>query len=191
MLNKMAVRLSKRLLSHQVITEDILDIYVYGFELIISSLISTTLILLIGLLLNMFFPTVAFLVVFILLRSFSGGYHAKTYAWCSLITLGTYITVLTLSKFLDVPWIAYWILAGVGLGLLMILAPIENPNKQLSFAQKRKFKIISCIIFALFVSVGICLKEIVTQVSDVIFFTLVSDLFLLFMKNKKGKELKR
>ena len=48
MLNKMAIKLSNRLLHNKVITEDVLDVYVYGFELIISSLVNTLVIILAG-----------------------------------------------------------------------------------------------------------------------------------------------
>lgn len=187
MLNKMAMKLSDRLLRNGVITEDILDIYVYGFELIISSLTNIITVLLVGILINRFFQTLAFLFVFILLRSFSGGYHANTYVKCSIVTFSTYALVLLVSNFLIVPKMVYLALLLIGFVILCIFAPIKNPNKELTVMKARIFKVLSASIFTLLVTAGMFLKESLTSISNVIFFTLVSVLLLLFVKNKRER----
>ena len=118
MLNKMAKKLSNRLLKNEVITEDVIDVYVYGFELIISSLVNTLVIILAGSLLGEIVQTMSFLFVFILLRSFTGGYHANTYTKCSIVTFSTYVTVLLLSHYINIPKFAYMILLILGVIIL-------------------------------------------------------------------------
>lgn len=54
------------------------EIYVYGIELLISSFISTTVILLIGISTNTFFESVIFLISFSVIRVYTGGYHSMT-----------------------------------------------------------------------------------------------------------------
>ena len=56
-----------------------LDIYIYGFELLVSSVIETISLLLIGLLTGKFVETVIFIISFSSIRVFSGGYHANSY----------------------------------------------------------------------------------------------------------------
>ena len=73
MLNKTAASLANRLMLHGVITNDVLDIYIYGFELLLSFLFSTTLMVISGFLINKIPETIVFLTVFILLRSFTGA----------------------------------------------------------------------------------------------------------------------
>ena len=189
MLKKIAVNLSKRLLSHNMITEELFDIYVYGFELLVSSLFSTVTVLLIGSILGRILQTIAFLITFILLRSYTGGYHANTYFLCSLVTFSSFGLVLTLSELLFVPIYVYLLFAVSGVVIVLLFAPIENKNKKLSDKKRVKFKIVSFILFVIIVSFGICIKNVAESVSNVIFFALLADIILLFIKNKKGRRI--
>lgn len=60
------------------------DIYVYGYEIIISTVITFALLAITGLLFGKFIEAVAFFCVFYFLRRRTGGYHAKTYFKCNL-----------------------------------------------------------------------------------------------------------
>lgn len=188
MLNKIAVKFTNNLLLHNSITREAYDIYVYGFELLISFLFSVTTILLFGTILGCFYQTVAFLIVFILLRSYSGGYHAKTYAMCTIVTFSTFGIVLLLSKYIFVNYIGYLILGAVGITILSIFAPIEHPNKKTSSNQKRRHKAICIILFVVFISAGIWMITVQPLVGNTVFYSLIADLLLLFIKNRKGKE---
>ena len=188
MLNKIAVKFTNNLLLHNSITREAYDIYVYGFELLISFLFSAITILLFGTILGCFYQTVAFLIVFILLRSYSGGYHAKTYAMCTIVTFSTFGIVLLLSKYIFVNYIAYLILGAVGITILSIFAPIEHPNKKTSSNQKRRHKAICIILFVVFISAGIWMITVQPLVGNTVFYSLIADLLLLFIKNRKGKE---
>ena len=192
MLNKIAIILSKRLLAHNTIDEELFDIYVYGFELLFSSLMSTSIIFVVGMLLGRIIETILFLITFVLLRSFTGGYHANSYLLCALVTSLSYGFVLLLSELMKVSINAYIILALVGLVVLLILAPKEHPNKKLTPKKKIKFKIISIIIFVLIMIVGIYIKINSNNgvAKDVIFFALLADFLLLFIKNRRERRLK-
>ena len=71
-----------------------LDIYIYGFELLVSSVIETISLLLIGLLTGKFVETVIFIISFSSIRVFSGGYHANSYLKCFIVTIAYYLLVL-------------------------------------------------------------------------------------------------
>lgn len=185
MLNKIATSLAKKLISNKTISEEMLDIYVYGFELLISFLFSTTIVIACGMILNRMSQTIAFLCVFIFLRSFTGGYHAKTYLFCSVVTLLTYGIVLLASSLMEVTIIYYVLILIVGIILLIIFAPIKHPNKEIVPKQRIKYKLISLILFFLFSTVGILLIKISNDTSSAIMFTLIADLVLLFIKNRK------
>ena len=188
MLNQIATKLSQRLLLKQVITADYFDIYVYGFELLISSLLSTSLILIFGILMGQLLQTITFLIVFILLRSFSGGYHANTYIFCSIVTFSCFGIVLLLSHFVTIHWGLYFLLAVVGILLLLTFAPIENPNKKITPAQRKKHKKTSVILFSVMVLLGLLLTIFFPSIGSTIFFTLIADLILLFIKTKRKEK---
>ena len=55
-----------------------MSIYVYGIELMISSLIGTIVVLTMGILFKSVIESIIFMVSLSLIRFFSGGYHAQT-----------------------------------------------------------------------------------------------------------------
>ena len=56
-----------------------IEVYAYGIELLISTVITTLLITLAGILTNSFFECVIFQAAFSLIRVYTGGYHCMTY----------------------------------------------------------------------------------------------------------------
>ena len=190
MLNKIAYKIANKLLANKAIKEEVLDIYVYGLELLLSSIFSAGVIITIGTLLGRFPETVAFLITFSVLRSFTGGYHANSYWKCSVITLSVFGIVIILSEIISVQLFWYGILTIIGILLLLIFAPVDNPNKRLTVEQKSKFKIVSLGVFAVIITIGLCLNLIHSNINDVIFFALIADIFLLFIKNPKERRIK-
>lgn len=132
--------------------------------------------------------TIVFLIVFILLRSFSGGYHAKAYSFCSFVTFSIYTLIMLFCRYLPINYIAFLILFLLGNILLFAFSPIKNPNKEISYEKSIQHKITSLLLFSTFCIIGITLIEIYAALSYTIFYTLCADILLLFPKNKKGKE---
>lgn len=76
--NKLAKWICCRLRAKQVIDEEYEEVYVYGLELILSFLISTSIILVIGILFGQIISTLTFLATFILIRQYT---HFWEYAF--------------------------------------------------------------------------------------------------------------
>ena len=189
MLTKTAAYLANRLLSHGTISKDELDIYVYGFELLLSFTFSTTLIMIAGCIMGKALETVAFLTVFILLRSFSGGYHSDTYGKCFILTFLIYAMTMIISDCVKISWIFYIPLLIIGTVVLFIKAPIENPNKELTDQEAKRHKLTSIILFTLFCLSGICVNVFSKVIGTTVYVALVTDLVLLFVKtNYKNHE---
>ena len=100
MLHHCAEYLTDFLYRHAAVSLQKRAIYVYGIELTLSTGASFLSIVLFSLFLASPFSSLVFLLVFISLRSFSGGYHAETYRNCFLITNSTYLASFALSKIL-------------------------------------------------------------------------------------------
>lgn len=139
------------------------EIYRYGLEIGISSLLNIFIILLLGILLNGFLESVIFLVVFIITRLITGGYHADTYLRCNILTCSSFVIVFALFKFIlkyhnPAILIAIQIINAVSYTVLCLLyAPVENENKPLSKDEQKKFKILSLISGSLYVIISILL----------------------------------
>lgn len=127
-----------------------LEVYTYGMELILSSLIEFLLLLTIGSFLNKTIDTLVFVISFSLIRFFTGGYHAKTYLRCGVVTILTYLFVIISTELLllcDFKWLITICLIIFIFSFCIICkyAPIENENKEIH--NKKKFKIISVTVF--------------------------------------------
>lgn len=124
------------------------EVYIYGIELLISSLIGNLLVLIVGIVSGYFLESVIFMVSLSAIRFFSGGYHAKTYLWCDTVYLISYALTMLFYK-LVMCGLGYGVYAFAGAlivitAVIMIMfAPVENENKKIDEKSKKKFKIIS------------------------------------------------
>ena len=176
MLYKISERLADRLLIKGAIIPENKDIYVYGLQLFISFLFSSLSIILIGLLIGKLLVTTTFLIIYILLRSYSGGYHANSYIACFAITISVYLAVLLFTELLSVNCIAFIILLFSGIILLYIFAPIQNIHKRVLAKDRNKYRIISICLFCLFVVLGMVLSIYNPILGNAVFYTLCADL---------------
>ena len=130
-------RVTKFLLETNVITSDEIEIYQYGFDLIVKIIIHTFLILIIGFLFGHFLEMVSFLVTYAWLREYAGGYHARTSKGCYYCTILVTIFVLVM----------FFIFRQLNVGLICICmlisgiviwrgSPQEAPTKPLSEKEK-------------------------------------------------------
>ena len=124
------------LLKGQFIDKEDYELYYLGNEVIVSTGITSFIILLIGLMLKNLFGAIIFLICFISIRNFSGGYHAKTRWGCLLTTVVSYISSYYITE-LQMKY-ANSILTGLLIAEVLIsgliflrYAPIENKNKKL------------------------------------------------------------
>ncbi len=78
----------------KVVPEEQREVYEYGFELSISSVIGILIVLAIGLVSRRFWESVVFYIVFCFTRLFTGGYHAPNHILCKVTFAGVLLAVL-------------------------------------------------------------------------------------------------
>lgn len=131
------------------------EIYVYGIELLISSLIGIVLVLGLSIGLGKVWSGVVFLAVFILVRQYTGGYHADTYVRCNAAFVLTYLLTVGIWIFCrvhDLKVAVWFILLGAYI-IMAVLAPVENKNKPLDDEEVKKYKWKSIVIYSAFIMV--------------------------------------
>lgn len=89
-MDKIASKLVNDLVSLAVIDRRDIDIYRYGLEVLLLSLLQIFSILFIAFFVGNFFETVVYFAAFIPMRLFAGGYHASTRSRCYLLSLFVY-----------------------------------------------------------------------------------------------------
>lgn len=139
MLYKIANLLSKNLAAKLNDTEEKVEIYTYGLELIISTLCAWLSILFISLILNDVLSGVIFISFYSTLRFFVGGYHAKSYLKCFIVSNITYCIILLLEQNIVIInknlLIAFLLLNSV---FILRKNPLVNPNQPIGIELQKK-----------------------------------------------------
>lgn len=168
-----------------------LDIYIYGFELLVSSVIETISLLLIGLLTGKLIDTIIFIISFSSIRVFSGGYHANSYLKCFIVTVAYYLLVLfSADIMLAFPNITIILIAIITLLLSFILFILMSPvkSKSKSILNYKKQKILSIISLCINAILPIILLTIYqNKILIIVYPTIICvDVLIIIESLKKG-----
>lgn len=164
-------KILKYICNKKVIDNDEIDVYKYGIEITLSSVLNIFLILIIAAATNTLSVGIVFLIVFISVRKYTGGFHADTYLTCNLTFVCCYMLVLILLRinFMQNVIIHISMILMCFLTILF-LCPIENKNKKI--VNKRKMKIISFFAYLFWYAVSVAFIYINPILSRGILFTL-------------------
>jgi Membrane protein putatively involved in post-translational modification of the autoinducing quorum-sensing peptide len=175
MLNHLSDYIVDFLLRKKVISQENREIYIYGYQIIISSVSGVIIIIIIGTMLKCLFESFIFLGVFILTRQCSGGYHAKTFLKCCLLFVSSYLAILVLEQFMIDKITIYHIICLMLVYIFTILkyAPIENKNKKLLDKNKALNRKKSIVISLFWLFVVIELYPLSHKLSLLIVLTLI------------------
>ncbi|MDO9492053.1 accessory gene regulator B family protein [Acetobacterium sp.] len=147
----MAERITDILVSNEIIIAENRNLYAYGLQQGLLMIFNIATIMGIGIVLNMVWESIIFLLTFIPLRSNTGGYHAKTQLRCYLYSVA--MITATLMGIKIIPWtgiicIALTLVAGM---IIFFLAPVEAVNKPLGQVEKAVYKKRTRFFLVLFV----------------------------------------
>ncbi|MFI3200966.1 MAG: accessory gene regulator B family protein [Eubacteriales bacterium] len=98
-MEKIATKLSDYILRKNVITQEMYEIYRYGFQVGIEVTLCTIVCLLIALLLGMFLEFIIFFAVFSAVRSYGGGLHMAHYRTCFVCSCMIEVVALLVAKY--------------------------------------------------------------------------------------------
>ena len=104
MIHVMADRIACFFVQKEIIEQDKSEIYSYGMELMISTVINGVLIVISAIVMNVFVQTIVLLIPFCLLRRLAGGYHAKTHIGCAAGFISVYWASISLIRFIPMQW---------------------------------------------------------------------------------------
>jgi len=128
---KIVDKIVVRLIEDGAIEEEDREIYEYGLHYGIATLINILCTLLIGLCMGMFVEAVLFMIVYIPLRSYAGGIHAKTELRCFIYSNLIVVVILAVGKLLADTLIVQLIAGIIAAGIIIFFAPVEDQNKPL------------------------------------------------------------
>lgn len=129
-LERTAEKIALLLESKSIILIEDVPLYSYGLSLLLSSAGTLFSVLFLSILCGRFFPAVTFLLFFIPLRMYSGGYHTSTFLRCYLTFMALFASFLFLLFLIPeksaVPCILFCL--SVSVFLITRYAPVTHPN---------------------------------------------------------------
>lgn len=142
MIENQANKLSKLLIDYNIIASDDYEVYSYGLQLILATILKGAGLTIIALLMDVFKEFIVFIAFFSVLRVYAGGYHSKSYLNCFITTAISTFALIGLAVIFKnmIGLIILTILLLISCGLVIKFAPIESENKPLSEGQKEKFR---------------------------------------------------
>lgn len=178
MISKISSLLSRRIGVKLNSSDDEIEVFAYSIEVLSSLLINIVLLLIVAVILNKEIELFVFLVFFSGLRTFAGGYHAKTHAECILLSLTLFLIIALCSTYItDIGGII--VAVGIFLSTILVfwLAPSESENKPLSKNKRIKFKKISRLLIILLNLVVIVLFFYRIQTDNIYLTAVISLIF--------------
>jgi accessory gene regulator B len=145
MFKSLSYKFANTLIKNNIIENEDLEIYRYGFETLIYFISNISVALFIGIIFDRFIHTIVFLSCYCTLRQFTGGYHAKNYIECTLTFVAIYLLTIFIDNNLDIDRFKYLIILIYILSIYVIykLAPQEHRNKPLSEKEKLRYRRVS------------------------------------------------
>lgn len=125
------------LLYEKIIEKEDLEIYKYGIQQGIFTIVNSVITLLTGIVLGVFGQSITLLVSYLPLRMYAGGVHARTATRCFIYTHIINFSLLLVVKWIGTPNFVLWLIAIFASLIIYKFSPVEAKNKPLS-AEERK-----------------------------------------------------
>lgn len=183
MFSLLSNKITNFLYKKKVIPKEQMEVYQYGFEVLLLNIFDIFIVLVLGMFIKRYVDTVVFLVIFGVTRQYTGGYHAKTVLRCTTVYVLIYLTIMLISSSNII------LLSGIVLQILLcvlyvisvvIYAPIQNDNKVITNAERKKYKTISLVLALVISIISIALYDVLPSTTVTVSLTLFSVTLLMF-----------
>lgn len=133
-------KLTSILIENGSIPKEDSELYSYGFRQSFTMLLNILTTLCVGLIFNELLQSIFFSISYLPIRSFAGGYHAKTPLRCYIYSTLMIILVLLLLRYTYITKLVNLILSLISVLVICILSPVQDNNKPLDELEKAVYK---------------------------------------------------
>ena len=146
----MFYKISERIIAYAIknntLSRDKAEEYIYGLEISLSVLLSYFSVIIIGLLMGMLWQSLLFLLIFVSVRRFGGGFHFNSQFMCYLSMCVICPLILLIIKYGGNNIVLYSIIMTVSTLVSFIIFPVQAIEKPLDEKEKSVYGWISRII---------------------------------------------
>lgn len=155
MFNKLSKAVSMWLVTEKVIETNEDDLYAYAFYSLLFGLAPIFIVIILGLIFNMLSEALIFIIPFMLIRKFSGGFHLKKPCPCLICSTLLLSFSLGIIKYI-IDYEKFTVLTAcvsISALIVFIFSPIDSEARKLSQKEKVLFGRLSKLLTVLFVSI--------------------------------------
>lgn len=148
MATKLAERIVRKLIAVSVVEEGDRELYIYGFFLLITRFFFFLVTVVFGFSLKIPYESVVFYIVFILMRSYAGGVHAKTEMACTVwttVAMGSAVVIIKILEVLNRKTLLILIFSDL---CILRITPLDTNEKPLTEQDKRRYRKICYVMVA-------------------------------------------
>jgi len=169
MIPYLSEKITSSFIANNIIQEDDYKLYLYSFEILLSTVLNVFAICIIAVATKTVLETLCYFIAFIPLRQFAGGYHAKNHIRCFVILMVVYIGFLMLINVSPMGHSDLVVFISVFISLIIVffLAPVADINKPLNDKEIIRFRYKSRLLITVY-SVGIILINLLITDSVVV-----------------------
>lgn len=147
--------ITNHLIKASIIEEKQRELYEYSIKSLFGNVLNIVSCLAIGMLCGECVRAIIFLLVMAPLRSSIGGCHLKSSLLCFFTSCAIVLVCIFLPDYLIfLPDWFYLLMAGIGMGLISIIAPVDCIEKPMDMEDKKKMHIrvryLICLLFVLY-----------------------------------------
>ncbi len=182
----MFIRLSQRIVRHCCKGEgsDENELYIFGVNQFLNMLLNILTALFIGILFGETLRIILFMLAYVPLRSYAGGWHSRTPLRCYIFSVIMLIVVSIGMKYLSVAEWIYYVILAVATLIVFVLSPVEDRNKPLDEIEYKVFKKRTMLITAAELTVALLLKLLTL---DNLFVAVIYSFVVLSLMLVSGK----
>lgn len=184
-------KISEFLFKQGLIKEEEEKYYAYIYSWLIDYIMFFVSLIVIGAIIRRFIPAVIFCFSFSFLRMTAGGAHASSRLACFIISFVFYFSVILFYSYIPIDlfsFLKFFLI--IPFGVIVLLAPVDNPKKRLSSEQKKRLKILNIIVCSLIIGLLFILHFLkrpdYCNIIILCVIILPVDLIIGFIISKKG-----
>ncbi len=132
--------ISKKLVKEKIISAENKELYSYGIRNGLIMMMNLVTVVIIGIILNQVISGIVFMSLYMPLRTFAGGYHARTPERCYVFSVILIFAVLLAMKYVSVSSFICIISVNISYIIIALFAPVEDVNKRLDDTEKKVYK---------------------------------------------------
>lgn len=156
MFSDLGERISDTFIANDKLSEEKKDIFIYGINRLFSNLIMLTSCLILGILIGEVGRILLFLIFFIPIRKYGGGFHLSSPLACyiasNITVLAGVFTARAINENLFGTELSTLFLI-LSIIVIFLLTPVESPNKMLTVNEKRVYKNKALKILAVYLGI--------------------------------------